>query len=148
MSKNKDLEKFKNILIKNNYRLTQQRKELLKVFVKYKEKHFNAEQLLDILKDRDEGIGLATIYRNLELFHRLGILKKLDFNDEFKYYELNLIEKHHHHLICINCDRIIEFNDEALGDFERKLEEEYDFEIKDHIIKFYGICKKCSEEGE
>jgi len=148
MSEKNNFEKFKKILIENNYRLTKQRKELLKVFLKYKEKHFNAEQLLDILKNRDESIGLATVYRNLELFHRLDILKKLDFNDEFKYYELNLIEKHHHHLICINCDRIIEFNDEALSDFEQQLEEEYDFEIKDHIIKFYGVCKKCSEEGE
>src|SRR6056297_1272537 len=148
MSEKNNFEKFKKILIENNYRLTKQRKELLKVFLKYKEKHFNAEQLLDILKNRDESIGLATVYRNLELFHRLDILKKLDFNDEFKYYELNLIEKHHHHLICINCDRIIEFNDDALGDFEKKLEAEYGFQIKDHIIKFYGICKKCSEEGE
>ena len=148
MSENNNFDKFKDILVENNYRLTQQRKEILQVFLKYKEKHFNAEQLLDILKNRDESIGLATVYRNLELFHRLDILKKLDFNDEFKYYELNLIERHHHHLICINCDRIIEFNDEALSDFEQQLEEEYDFEIKDHIIKFYGVCKKCSEEGE
>ena len=141
-------ENFKNILIENNYRLTQQREEILKVFLKYKEKHFNAEQLLDILKKRDENIGLATVYRNLELFHRLGILKQLDFNDAYKYYELNLVEKHHHHLICINCDKIIEFSDEALVDFEKKLEKEYDFDIKDHIIKFYGICKECSKEAE
>ncbi len=143
-----NFEKFKKILVDNDYRLTEQRKKILKVFLKYKEKHFNAEELSDILKNRDENIGLATIYRNLELFHRLGILKQLDFNDAFKYYELNLIEKHHHHLICINCDRIIEFNDKALGDFEKKLEDEYGFQIKDHIIKFYGICQNCSGEDE
>ncbi|MGM0445827.1 MAG: Fur family transcriptional regulator [Bacillota bacterium] len=144
----KNFDRFKKILLENDYRLTSQRKEILKVFLKHKEKHFNAEQLSDILNNRDSNIGLATIYRNLELFHRLGILKQLDFNDAFKYYELNLIEKHHHHLICINCDRIIEFNDEALIDFEKQIESEYDFEIRDHIIKFYGVCKDCARESE
>ena len=144
----KNFDRFKKILLENDYRLTTQRKEILKVFLKHKEKHFNAEQLSDILKNRDSNIGLATIYRNLELFHRLGILKQLDFNDAFKYYELNLIEKHHHHLICINCDKIIEFNDEALINFEKQIEKEYDFEIRDHIIKFYGVCKNCKQESE
>ncbi|MDZ7672749.1 MAG: transcriptional repressor [Halanaerobiales bacterium] len=144
----KNFDRFKKILLENDYRLTSQRKEILKVFLKHKEKHFNAEQLSDILKNRDSNIGLATIYRNLELFHRLGILKQLDFNDAFKYYELNLIEKHHHHLICINCNEIIEFNDKALIDFEKQIEKEYDFEIRDHIIKFYGVCKDCSQESE
>ena len=144
----KNFDRFKKILLENDYRLTSQRKEILKVFLKHKEKHFNAEQLSDILKNRDSNIGLATIYRNLELFHRLGILKQLDFNDAFKYYELNLIEKHHHHLICINCNKIIEFNDEALIDFEKQIEKEYDFEIRDHIIKFYGVCKDCKQESE
>jgi Fur family ferric uptake transcriptional regulator len=144
----KNFDRFKKILLENDYRLTTQRKEILRVFLKHKEKHFNAEQLSDILKNRDSNIGLATIYRNLELFHRLGILKQLDFNDAFKYYELNLIEKHHHHLICINCDKIIEFNDEALINFEKQIENEYDFEIRDHIIKFYGVCKNCKQESE
>src|SRR6056297_3718540 len=142
----KNFDRFKKILLENDYRLTTQRKEILSVFLKHKEKHFNAEQLSDILKNRDGNIGLATIYRNLELFHRLGILKQLDFNDAFKYYELNLIKKHHHHLICLNCSRIIEFNDEVLEEFEKKIEDEYDFKIKDHTIKFYGICKNCSKE--
>lgn len=143
-----NLKKFKRLLLENDYRFTKQREEILEVFLKYKEKHFNAEELLDILKKRDKDIGLATVYRNLELFHRLGILNQLDFNDAFKYYELNLAERHHHHLICINCDRIIEFNDQVLGDFEEELEKRYDFEIKDHIIKFYGICHNCAQEEE
>jgi|SRR6056297_842612 len=143
---NKNFEKFKEILLENNYRLTKQRKEIFEVFQQYDKNHFNAEQLLDILKKEDEDIGSATVYRNLELFQRLGILKQLDFNDAFKYYELNLIKKHHHHLICLNCSRIIEFNDEVLEEFEKKIEDEYDFKIKDHTIKFYGICKNCSKE--
>lgn len=148
MATRQRIDLFRDLLVNNNHRFTNQREKILKVFLKYKDKHFNAEQLLDILKKEEKNIGLATVYRNLELFNRLGILKQIDFNDAFRYYELNLLDTHHHHLICVNCDKIIEFNDQVLEDFEKKLESEYSFKIKDHIIKFYGVCKDCKIEEE
>ncbi|MGM0409670.1 MAG: Fur family transcriptional regulator [Bacillota bacterium] len=135
--------KFKNILSSNNYKLTKQRKDILKILIQNKNKHFTADSLLKKVKEINKDIGLATIYRNLELFCELNITSELDFDSPYKYYELNVNNDHHHHLVCLNCDKIIEFNDEVLEDFESELENKYDFEIVKHQIKFYGICEEC-----
>ena len=137
--------KFTNILSSNNYKLTKQRKDILKILIQNKDKHFTADSLLDKVKEINKDIGLATIYRNLELFCKLNITSELDFDSPYKYYELNVINEHHHHLVCLNCDKIIEFNDEVLEEFESELENKYEFEIVKHQIKFYGICKECKK---
>lgn len=141
-------EKFRDILSSNNYKLTSQREDILKVLIENQNQHFRADTLLKKVKEKNPDIGLATIYRNLELFCELDITNELDFDSSYKYYELNLDENHHHHLVCVNCDKIIEFNDEVLEKFEKKVEEKYDFEIVNHQIKFYGICKDCSEKDK
>ncbi len=138
--------KFQKKLSSHNYKLTSQRRDILKVLIENQDKHFNAETLLAKVKEINPDIGLATIYRNLELFCRLGITEQLDFDSPHKHYELNIEENHHHHLICMKCGKIIEFNDQALEDFEKSLEEEYDFNIVEHRLKFYGICQECSQE--
>lgn len=143
------LEKFKNKLSSHNYKLTEQRKDILKVLIRERNRHFSADDLYTEVKRINPDVGLATIYRNLELFCRLGITYQLDFDSSFKYYELNVDEKHHHHhLVCMQCGRIIEFNDEVLEEFEEKLEDEHSFDIVEHRIKFYGICRQCREGEE
>ena len=141
-------EKFRNILSSNNYKLTSQREAILKVLIENQNQHFRADTLLEKVKEINPDIGLATIYRNLELFCELDITSELDFDSSYKYYELNIAENHHHHLVCIKCDKIIEFNDEVLEKFENKITDKYDFQIVDHQIKFYGICEKCSEKDK
>lgn len=141
-------EKYRNILSSNNYKLTTQREDILKVLIENQKQHFRADTLLKKVKEINPDVGLATIYRNLELFCKLDITSELDFDSSYKYYELNLDENHHHHLVCINCDKIIEFNDEVLERFEKKIEDKYNFEIVNHQIKFYGICKDCNEKDK
>ncbi len=139
------LGKFKDILSTNNYKLTKQRKDILKVFIKNRHKHYNAEELYMEVKKINPEVGLATIYRTLELFCKLGILNQLDFNSTYKRYELNIKDEHHHHLICVKCGHITEFNDRMLESFEEKIETEHKFDIINHRIKFYGLCHKCSQ---
>ncbi|MFW5999346.1 MAG: Fur family transcriptional regulator [Halanaerobiaceae bacterium] len=139
------IENFQNRLSEQNYRLTTQRKDILRILIDNPGEHFSAEQLLEEVKAVNPDIGMATIYRNLELFCQLGIVHQLDFNNSYKFYELNIENEHHHHLVCRNCGRIIEFNDRVLEEFESRLEKEYDFSIFDHRIKFYGLCSDCRE---
>lgn len=141
---NKLFKKFKDILRSNNYKLTSQREDILKILIKNQNKHFSADSLLKKVKEINADIGLATIYRNLELFCELDITYELDLDSSYKYYELNVEDKHHHHMICIECGKIIEFNDDELEKFEYKLQENYNFKIVRHQIKFYGICNECS----
>ena len=142
----KDLkEKFKNKLSTNNFKLTRQREDILEVLLENPRCHFNAEELHDKVKKENPEIGLATIYRTLELFCELDILHRLDFDSSYKSYELNIDEKHHHHLICVQCGQITEFNDQVLEEFENNLEENHNFEIKNHRIKFFGYCAQCQQ---
>ncbi len=76
---------------------------------------------------------------------QLGITHQVDFDSTYNRYEISLEGRHHHHLICIECGKIIEFSDKALESFERKLESDYQFEIVEHRIKFYGICNRCKQ---
>ena len=140
------MEKFKKKLRANNYKLTSQRRDILKVLIKKQNHHFNAEELFAEVKKINPDLGLATIYRNLELFCELGITNQMDFDNSYRYYELDSEGEHHHHLICVHCNKIIEFNDQVLEEFEEELEEEYDFNIINHRIKFYGVCEKCREK--
>ncbi|MBM7556137.1 Fur family transcriptional regulator [Halanaerobacter jeridensis] len=140
-----DLNSLKNILAANNYKLTSQRKQILKVLLDSQGEHLSAEDIYEILKEDNPGIGLATVYRTLELFCELGLVQELDFDEERKRYEVEGEGAHHHHLICLNCNKIIEFNDEILEDFEQNLQQEYNFEVTEHKMKFYGYCKDCKE---
>jgi len=137
------LERLTDRLVENNFKLTTQRRDILSVLVKNPEKHYSAEELYEAVKRINPDVGLATIYRSLEILCSLGITHQHNFDNNYKRYELNLEGHHHHHLICLDCGRIIEFNDSVLEEFEDNLKKEYDFEIIDHRIKFYGRCKEC-----
>lgn len=137
------LRNLRGILAENNYKLTSQRKLILEILLKNLGEHLSAEEVYDIVKEEDPGIGLATVYRTLELFCELGIIQQLDFDNNRRRYELETGEEHHHHLICDNCGKVIEFNDQILEEFEDDLQKNYKFKVTEHRIKFYGYCEEC-----
>ena len=141
------MERYENVFRDNNYKLTAQRRDILDVLVGNSGKHFSAEELYAEVKKINPDIGLATVYRTLELMCQLGIAHQLDFDTNYKRYELNLEGDHHHHLICVDCGKIVEFTDQDMEDFEKRLEKDYDFRIIDHNIKVFGYCKKCREKS-
>ena len=145
MEKEDEIERLKKLLAAENYKLTSQRKEILKILLRNEGEHLSAEEIYNILAKKDSGVGLATVYRTLELFCELGILQQIEFDEERRRYELER-ELHHHHLVCIECSKVIEFNDQILEDFEEDLEKRNDFTVKDHQIKFFGYCAECRGE--
>ncbi len=132
------------------YRLTMPRKAILDVLGNAK-KHLSAEEIYLEVRKIYENIGLTTVYRTLEILAQMGFINKFDFGDGRARYELTVGPKteHHHHLICIKCKRIINYADfmeaekEFLKQVEKGLSKKYNFEIKDHVIQFYGLCDKC-----
>lgn len=94
---------------------------------------------------------MSTIYRTLSLLDRAGFLNKIDVGDGQSRYELKSVEKdkHHHHLICTNCGKIIDYSDfldeelDLVRKAEKNLARKYDFIVQDHNIDFYGLCKDC-----
>jgi Fur family ferric uptake transcriptional regulator len=138
-----DIEEVQQKLSVNNYKLTSQREIILENIIKNEGKHLSAEEIYNEVREDNSGIGLATIYRTLELFNDLGIIHQLNFNDNCRRYELDHGEYHHHHLICVSCGKITEFNDHILEEFEEDIKQEHNFNVTDHRIKFYGYCEDC-----
>lgn len=133
------------------HKMTPQRQIVLQIFLDNPEKHLSAEDVYDLLKESHSEIGLATIYRSLELLVELGILLKIEFGDGCSRYELTTTESnihHHHHIICESCGKVIEFEDDLLEPLEEAVEKEFGFKITNHQVKFFGKCKECHESGK
>lgn len=129
------------------YKLTPRREHVLMVLMENKDKHLSAEEVYNLVKQREPDVGLATVYRTLELFLNFDIINSIDFGDGRKRYEFGAgsDEHHHHHLICLACGRIIEVNEDLLDTLEERVTKEYDFDITDHELKIFGRCKQCKK---
>ena len=139
------IKKYEETLKNQGYKLTSQRKIILKALVDHKDEHLSCDDLFKIISEQNPDIGIATIYRTLQLFEELKIVYKLNFNDGFSRYELNLgtEEHHHHHLICLKCGKVIEVKVDLLDSLEEEIEKNDNFTIVDHNVKFYGYCSEC-----
>lgn len=140
---------FKQQLNDKGYKITPQRKAILDTFSTQKGKHLSCEELFKIVRENYKGIGLATVYRTLPLLEKMGLLNKIILEDGFVRYELNnpQEEHSHHHLICIACGNISEVQEDMLEGLERQIRSNNRFIIKNHSVKFYGYCEKCSREN-
>jgi Fur family ferric uptake transcriptional regulator len=136
------------------YRITVPREAILDVLSKTSE-HLSAEDIYMAVHKTHPNIGLTTIYRTLELLVHMGLVFKFDFGDGRARYELSEGPKgtrHHHHLVCTRCGRVIDYTDfiddeiELLARTEKGLCEKFNFKIVNHLIQFYGLCEKCQDE--
>ncbi len=132
-------------LSERGYKITPQRKEILRIFEEHGG-HMSAEDVYGLLRGNDSEIGLATVYRALDLLSELGILVRMDFGDGCARYELNTADPkvhHHHHLICLKCKKVIEFEEDLLDELEADIANKSGFEIVNHEVKFFGYCSEC-----
>ena len=145
--KNFRLQDLRARLSANHYKMTPQRKEILQIFLENSaDPHLSAEEVYEVLKEKDFDFGLATIYRNVELLSTLGILSKINFDDGRTRYELASADPkvhQHHHLICLKCKKIIEFEEDLLDNLEATITTKSGFEIVNHEVKFFGYCADC-----
>ena len=133
------------------YRLTVPREAILEMLSKTS-KHLSAEEIYISVHKITPHVGLTTVYRTLEILVSMGLVHKFDFGDGRARYELAVGPKgfmHHHHLVCTDCGRVVDYTDfideekELLSRTERGLEKKYNFKILNHLIQFYGLCDKC-----
>lgn len=121
-----------------------------------KPRHWSAKDIHASLGEVCPGIGLMTVYRTLDLLERTGIVHKIALADGQARYEIRPTAKkdHHHHLICTECGRIVDYSDFLAEELElvRKTEEsltrKHGFRILDHNIEFLGLCAKCRNDKD
>lgn len=144
------IDKIKQQLQSQGYKLTPQREATVRVLLENEEDHLSAEDVFMLVKDKAPEIGLATVYRTLELLSELHVVEKMNFGDGVARYDLRTDNNkhHHHHLICMQCGTMSEILEDWLGPLEERLEKEYNFTVIDHRLDFQGICSKCRAKNE
>lgn len=131
------------------WRLTPQREKILLIFQNLpRGNHLSAEELHEVLDKDNEGISLSTIYRSVKLMSRMGILRELELAEGHKHYELNQpFPHHHHHLVCIQCNKTLEFNNDSILKHSLKQSEKEGFQLIDCQLTVMAICPEALRMG-
>ena len=125
-------------------KVTLPRLKILEVLEKSSNHHLSAEDIYRVLMEQHEEVGVATIYRVLTQFEESGIVNKLNFENNQAVYELSNVD-HHDHLVCVKCNVIIEFQDDVIEQHQLQIANKYGFQLTDHSLYLYGLCKTCKE---
>jgi Fur family transcriptional regulator, ferric uptake regulator len=143
-----DIESLKRQLKDKGYKLTPQRRSVLDIIMVNEGKHLTTEEIYDLVKKDCPEIGLATVYRTLQLLEDINLVLKLNLDDGKNRYELVHDEEdhHHHHLICVSCGHVTEVEGDLLEQLEKEIERKYKFDITNHLLKFFGYCNNCKEK--
>jgi Fur family transcriptional regulator, ferric uptake regulator len=142
-----ETQKLKEQMKVQGYKLTPQRRAVLDIIIENEGKHLSTEEIYDLVKKDCPEIGLATVYRTLQLFEKMGVVCKMNFDDGCNRYELVHEDEdhHHHHLICLSCGSVEEVEDDLLEILESSIQKKCNFKITNHRVKFFGYCKNCSD---
>ena len=136
---------FENYLREKEQRLTWQRRAIAEAVFRT-HKHFSAEDLWERLRKISPGISRATVYRTVALLADANLLTGLDFGKGLKSYEHICGHEHHEHLICVECDKIIEFYDHELEKSKQEIAQKHGFELVGHVLKMFGYCSACAKK--
>ena len=132
---------FENEIRNLGLKVTGPRLKILSIFEESKSRHLSAEDVYQALKTKSTEVGMATVYRALANFERVGILVKSTFEDGKSVFEINR-GTHHDHLICIECGEVEEFVDEEIERRQKQIAAKKGFTLKNHSLALYGSCNK------
>jgi len=143
------LEQLKEELNKRGFRLTNQRQEILEIFQAVpKGHHLSAEELHSILKSKGSRVSLSTAYRTLHVMTYMGILRELELAEGHKHYELNMPNPgQHHHLVCMQCNHTLEFENDFATQIGAKQTESFGYHLLDCQLTIFAICPEALEAG-
>lgn len=139
---------YEKILKGNKLKNTPKRIAILNYFLKTG-KYATPFEVWVYLKKKFKRIGLPTIYRNLEEFEKIGILTKVEGEENRFYYGICKIknEIHHHHIVCIFCHKVSDFDICNFKELKKQIEEKTKFTVKEHQFFLKGICEDCKKGG-
>ena len=143
----KEEELLQRHIAKRHLKTTKERSAVLRALLEA-ERHVTAEELYRVMKQKGSSIGLATIYRALNLFCESGLAEQRQFGDGHARYELTYNVNHHDHLVCTRCDRIIEFENLDIEKLQEKVARRHRFTVYKHKLELYGLCSDCSKGDE
>ena len=144
MGKVKTKIKFKDFLLSQGLKSTNQRELILEEFLRAGS-HLSTEELYLRLRRKNPRIGYATVHRTLKLFAECGIAEQRHFGDGQARYEASDHDEHHDHLICVACGKIVEFEDPRIEKLQIEVAGGQGFTIERHRLELYGCCSDCRQ---
>lgn len=121
------------------------RLRILSVLEEGKKHHFTAEEVYKTLLDAGEEIAFATVYRVLTQFENAGLVLRHNFEGGRSVFELD-DGNHHDHMVCLKCNTVTEFFDPEIEERQSAVAKKHGFELEDHSLYMYGICKECQSK--
>jgi len=125
---------------------TTQRRLLLEL-LREADGHLDADELYRRAGVKEPRISLATVYRNLKLFKELGLIAESNLGETHSHYEIKGTAEHHH-LVCLGCGQVIEFDSPLIAEAASGIQREKGFDITSAKLKMEGYCPKCKEKRE
>jgi Fur family ferric uptake transcriptional regulator len=142
-------EAFDAYLGRLGLRQTKQRKLIVEAVLQVGP-HVDAEAIATRARQLDRSIGVATVYRTLQLMTAAGILLEHSFSKDRSTFEFVSPDKEHHdHLICNQCGAIVEFCDESLENLQEQIAHRLGFRLRTHRMELFADCLKpeqCSRK--
>ena len=142
MVQRKETEIFQDYIRSKGLRHSDQRMQILDVFLKT-ERHLTAEELYQLVQKKHPSVGTATVYRTMKLLRESGLCRELKLDDGSTRYEHLYDHDHHDHLVCSGCGALVEVIDPEIEKRQEKLALAHGFRIMSHKLDLYGICREC-----
>ena len=134
--------RLNDYMARHGLRSTEQRRIVTEMFFA-SDGHLSIEDLLDKVRVEEPKIGYATVYRTLKLLKECDLAFERHFGDGVSRYEVAWEDEHHDHLICTDCEKIIEFEDNAIEVLQHEVAARHGFTLSRHKLELYGLCPDC-----
>jgi Fur family ferric uptake transcriptional regulator len=141
-----ELEETLDALRAKGHRITLPRRWTLKILLQEGD-HVTCEQVQALLAKQDIQVNTASVYRALQWLKENGIVAQTDLGTGADVYSL-VGSRPHHHLVCLNCDGIIDAPDDLFDDLRKRLLQDYHFKARIDHFAIFGVCEHCQDEEE
>lgn len=141
------LREIETRLTKSGQRITNARREVIDALLTYSG-HMTADDLFEKMRADGSSIGRMTVFRTLDLLAEIGVIRPI-YNGSGAAHFVLLEDGHHHHLVCTQCAKTVEFEDCSLADeLSAQLAKQHQFTIVGHLLEIYGVCADCQSKSK
>jgi Fur family ferric uptake transcriptional regulator len=141
------IQKFREYIKEKGLRNTPERETIIDEIFSIHD-HFDVDELFLRLRNKKKRVSKASLYRTIPLLIDSGLIKEVYFENGHLHYEHIYGHKHHCHLRCVRCGKIVEFADDEIGTIQSRIGKKYDFTVTTHRFELLGYCSLCAQAQE